>query len=47
MEQDLSIQQDPLWIVPYSTVAVDYQDLLVDFEGYAQVWVRWVPAALL
>ena len=36
MKQDLSIREDPLWVVPYSSVAVDYQGLLADFEGYAQ-----------
>ena len=39
MERDLSIRQDPLWVVPYSTVAVNYQDLLVDFQGLSQVGV--------
>ena len=47
MEQDLSLREDPLWIVPYSTVALDYQGLLADFEGYAQVGVHWLHAALL
>ena len=47
MEQDLSLREDPLWIVPYSTVALDYQGLLADFEGYAQVGVHWARAALL
>ena len=47
MEQDLSLQEDPLWIVPYSTVALDYQGLMVDFKGYAQVGLHWVHAAML
>ena len=37
MEQDLSVREDPLWVVPYSTVAQTYQDLLDDFAAYAQV----------
>lgn len=47
MEQDLSLREDPLWIVPYSTVALNYQGLMGDFEGYAQVGVHWAHAAML
>ena len=37
MEAGLSVREDPLWVVPYSTVAQEYQDLLDDFTAYAQV----------
>ena len=32
-----TVRENPLWIVPYSTVAEDYQDLLQAFTAYAQV----------
>ena len=37
MEQDLSVRENPLWVVPYTTIKEDYQDLLNDFAAYAQV----------
>lgn len=37
MEEALSVREDPLWVVPYSTTADEYTDLLQDFEAYAQV----------
>lgn len=45
MEQNLSLSVDPLWVVPYSTVAIDYQNLLVEYDGYAQVGVCQIHAA--
>ena len=35
MEAGLSVREDPLWVVPYSTVAQEYRDLLDDFTAYA------------
>ena len=37
MELALSVRENPLWVVPYSTIAQDYTDLLGDFDAYAQV----------
>ena len=37
MEKALSVREDPLWIVPYSTIADDYTGLMEDFELYALV----------
>ena len=37
MEKALSVREDPEWVVPYATIADDYDDLLQDFEAYAQV----------
>ena len=37
MEKDLSVRENPLWVVPYTTIAEDYQELLDDFAAYAQV----------
>lgn len=37
MEKELSVKENPLWVVPYSTVAADYQDLLQVFGAYAGV----------
>ena len=37
MEMALSVRENPLWVVPYSTIAQDYTDLLGDFDAYAQV----------
>lgn len=45
MEQNLSLSVHPLWVVPYSTVALDYQGLLVEYDGYVQVGVCYVHAA--
>ena len=42
MESALSVGVNPLWVVPYTTIADDYQDLLDDFSAYVQV-----PAGLL
>ena len=38
MEIALSVRENPLWVVPYTTIAEDYQDLLDDFDSYAQVY---------
>lgn len=37
MEKALSVREDPEWVIPYATIADDYDDLLQDFEAYAQV----------
>ena len=37
MERDLSVREDPLWVVPYATVAQEFEDLLIDFANYAEV----------
>lgn len=37
MEAALSVGEDPLWIVPYTTIAEDFQDLLNDFTTYLTV----------
>ena len=37
MGRALSVREDPLWVVPYATIAEGYQDLLDDFSAYAQV----------
>lgn len=37
MEKALSVRENPLWVVPYATVAEDYKDLLEAFDDYAQV----------
>ncbi|DBA80580.1 TPA: hypothetical protein ACH3X1_007841 [Trebouxia sp. C0004] len=34
MEAALSVGEDPLWVVPYTTVAKDFQDLLNDYTTY-------------
>lgn len=38
MEGALSTGEDPLWIVPYTTIAADFQDLLDDYTTYIDVW---------
>ena len=38
----MSVGVNPLWVVPYTTIADDYQDLLDDFSAYVQV-----PAGLV
>ena len=40
MELGLSVRENPLWVVPYSTIAQDYTDLLEDFDAYAQVQLQ-------
>lgn len=42
MESAMSVGVNPLWVVPYTTIADDYQDLLDDFSAYVQV-----PAGLV
>ena len=37
MEVALSVRENPLWVVPYTSLAEDYQSLLDDFDAYAQV----------
>ncbi len=37
MEAALSVGEDPLWIIPYTTIAEDYQDLLNDLTTYLTV----------
>ena len=33
----MSVTVNPEWIVPYTTDATDYQELLDDFSAYVQV----------
>lgn len=33
MEAALSVGEDPLWVVPYTTIAEDFQDLLNDYSA--------------
>lgn len=33
----MSVGEDPLWIVPYTTIAVEFQDLLDDYTTYLTV----------
>lgn len=33
----MSVGEDPLWVVPYSTIAADFQDLLQDQDAYIDV----------
>ena len=37
MEAALSTGEDPLWFVPYATVANDYHSLLQDYTAYVEV----------
>jgi len=37
MEAALSTGEDPLWVVPYTTVANDYHSLLQDYTAYVEV----------
>lgn len=37
MEAALSTGEDPLWVVPYTTVANDYDSLLQDYTAYVEV----------
>lgn len=37
MEAALSTGEDPLWVVPYTTVANDFQTLLQDYTAYVEV----------
>ena len=37
MEAAMSVGVNPLWVVPYATVADDYQDLLDDFSASVEV----------
>ena len=37
MQAAMSVTVNPQWIVPYTTDAGDYQQLLDDFSAYAQV----------
>jgi len=37
MEAALSTGADPLWVVPYTTVANDFQTLLQDYTAYVEV----------
>ena len=39
MEAAMSTGEDPLWIVPYTTIAADFQDLLDDYTTYIDVRV--------
>ncbi len=38
MEAAISTGEDPLWIVPYTTIADGFQDLLQDYAAYVDVW---------
>ena len=40
MEAAMSVGVNPLWVVPYATVADDYQDLLDDFSASVEVLYR-------
>lgn len=33
----MSVGEDPLWVVPYTTIAADFQDLLQDQDAYIDV----------
>jgi len=37
MEAAMSVGVNPQWVVPYATVADDYQDLLYDFSASVEV----------
>ncbi len=37
MEAAMSVGEDPLWIIPYTTIAEDFQYLLNDFTTYLTV----------
>ncbi len=37
MEAAMSVGEDPLWIVPYTTIAEEFQDLLDDYSSYVDV----------
>lgn len=37
MEAAISTGEDPLWVVPYTTVANDYHSLLQDYTAYVEV----------
>lgn len=37
MEAAMSVGVNPQWVVPYATVADDYQDLLDDFSASVEV----------
>ena len=37
MEYAMSVGEDPLWIIPYTTIAVEFQDLLDDYTTYIDV----------
>ena len=37
MEYAMSVGEDPLWIIPYTTIAVQFQDLLDDYTTYTAV----------
>ncbi len=37
MEAALSTGEDPLWVVPYTTIANDYHSLLQDYTAYVEV----------
>ena len=36
MQEALSVKVNPEWVVPYTTDAEKYQDLLDDFSAYVQ-----------
>ena len=36
-KQAMSLKEDPLWVVPYSTIDEDYVELIDDFLSYAGV----------
>ncbi len=40
MEAAMSVGVNPQWVVPYATVADDYQDLLDDFSASVEVLYR-------
>ena len=33
----MSVGEDPLWVVPYTNIAADFQDLLQDQDAYIDV----------
>ncbi len=37
MESAMLVGVDPLWVVPYTTVAVDFQYLLDDYSAFVEV----------
>ena len=37
MESAMSVGEDPLWIIPYTTTADEFQDLLDDYTTYIDV----------
>ncbi len=40
MEAAMSVRVNPQWVVPYSTIEIDFQDLLDDFSAYVEVGIQ-------